>query len=92
LGVKPIQAANCRPERNSSGAGVFLHHQQCRADRTDAGDLSETSAAFIGPVPSHESGIDVVDLRLQLLVFLGLNREQLSSQGWQALVSLDAHE
>jgi hypothetical protein len=35
-------------------------------------------------------GIDLVDLRLQLRIFLGLGREQLPSQGGQALISLDA--
>jgi hypothetical protein len=29
-------------------------------------------------MPSHELGIDLVDLRLQLRIFLGLDGEQLS--------------
>src|SRR5271166_4265266 len=43
-------------------------------------------------MPSHEPGIDLVDLRLQLRIFLGLGREQLPSQGGQALIGLDARE
>jgi hypothetical protein len=56
-----------------------LHFQQHCADRADARDLDEASAAFIGVMPSYESGIDLVDLRLQLRIFLGLGREQLPS-------------
>ena len=41
-----------------------LHSQQCRADGADARDLDETLAAFIGPMPSHKLGVDLVDLRL----------------------------
>jgi hypothetical protein len=43
-------------------------------------------------MPSREPGIDLLDLRLQLRIFLGLGREQLSSQGRQALIGLDALE
>src|SRR5271165_4138777 len=43
-------------------------------------------------MPSHEPGIDLVDLRLQLRIFLGLGGEQLPSQGGQALIGLDALE
>ena len=91
FGVKPIQAANCRPDRNISGAGVFIVKQR-RADRTDAGNLGETSAAFVGLVPGHELGVDFSDLRLQLRIFFSLGREQLASQDGQALISLDAIE
>src|SRR4051794_35101349 len=66
-----------------------LHFQQHRADRADAGDLDEPSAAFIGAMPGQELGIDLVDLRLQLCIFLGQSREQLPSQGGQALIDAD---
>jgi hypothetical protein len=69
-----------------------LHLQQSRADRADTGDLGEASAAVIGLVPGRELGVDRVDLRLLLLIFRGLDREQLTRQGWQARVSLDAPE
>src|SRR3954453_5035903 len=69
-----------------------LHCQQHRADRADAGNLDEPSAAFVGAMPGQELGIDLVDLRLQLRIFLGQGREQLPSQGRQALVVLDALE
>ena len=52
-----------------------LHCQQHRSDRADAGDLGEPSAAFIGAMPSDQPGVDLVDLRLQLRIFLGLDRE-----------------
>jgi hypothetical protein len=41
-----------------------LHFQERRANRADAGYPDETLAAFIGPMPSHELGIDFLDLRL----------------------------
>ena len=69
-----------------------LHHQQRRADRTDAGNLGETSAAFIGLVPGHELGVDFGDLRLQLRIFFSLSREQLASQDGHVLISLNAIE
>ena len=56
-----------------------LHFQQHRADRADAGDLDEPSAAFIGAMPGDQPGVDLVDLRLKLCIFLGLGREQLPS-------------
>ena len=68
------------PPRSKHLGCRSFQQQQCRADRTDAGNLSETLAAFIGLVPSHEPGIDVVDLRLQLSIFFSLRREQLASQ------------
>src|SRR5215213_11423485 len=43
-------------------------------------------------MPSQELSIDLVDLRLQLRIFLGLGREQLPSQAGQARISLDALE
>ncbi len=43
-------------------------------------------------MPSDKPGIDLVDLRLQLCIFLGLGREQLPSQGGQALIGLDTLE
>ena len=43
-------------------------------------------------MPGHELGIELVDLRLQLRIFLGLNGAHLSSQGGQALIGLDALE
>src|SRR5271166_794480 len=43
-------------------------------------------------MPRDEPGIDLVDLRLQLRIFPGLGREQLPSQGGQALIGLDALE
>jgi hypothetical protein len=69
-----------------------LHHQQRRADRTDAGNLGETSVAFIGLVPGHELGVDFGDLRLQLRIFFSLGREQLASQDGHVLISLNAIE
>jgi hypothetical protein len=50
-----------------------LHFQQHRGD---AGDFGEPLAAFIGAMPSDQPGIDLVDLRLQLRILLGLGREQ----------------
>jgi hypothetical protein len=67
-----------------------LHFQQHRADRADARDLGQPSAAFIGAMPSDQSGIDLFDLRLQLRIFIGLGRKQLPSQGRQVLIGLDA--
>src|SRR3954469_16930271 len=43
-------------------------------------------------MPGQELGIDLIDLRLQLRIFLGQSREQLPSQGRQALIGLDALE
>jgi hypothetical protein len=56
-----------------------LHRHEHCADRSDAWDLGETSAALIGPMPGGELGIDLVDLSLQLHIFLGANGEQLFS-------------
>src|SRR3954452_12133529 len=69
-----------------------LHFQQRRADRADAGNLDEPSATFIGAMPIYELGIDLVDLRLQLRIFLGQSRDQLPSQGGQTLIDADALE
>jgi hypothetical protein len=49
-------------------------------------------AAFVGAMPGQELGVNLVDLCLQLRIFLGQDREQLPSQGRQALISLDAIE
>src|SRR5580704_2790263 len=43
-------------------------------------------------MPGHELDIDLVDLRPQLRMLLNLNREQLSSQGRQARIGLEALE
>ena len=40
-------------------------------------DLGKASAALIGAMPGHELGLDLADLRLQPLIFLGLGGEQL---------------
>ena len=69
-----------------------LHGQQHGTDRADAGDLGETPAAFIGPMPGHELGLDVDDLRLQVRIFPRLNGEELASQEGQALIGLQARE
>ena len=42
---------------------------------------SPLPAAFIGPMPNYQLAIDLGDLRLQLCVLLGLDGEQLLSQG-----------
>jgi hypothetical protein len=47
--------------------------------QSHARDLGKTAAAFVGPMPRGEFGLDLVDLRLQLPVFLGLADEQLKS-------------
>src|SRR3954464_9851604 len=43
-------------------------------------------------MPGQELGINLVDLCLQLRIFIGLGREQLPSQARQALIGLDALE
>jgi hypothetical protein len=43
-------------------------------------------------MPSLQFAIDLIDLGLQLPILLGLGREQIPSQGWEALVSLKALE
>lgn len=55
--VKPIQAANCRPDRNGLGRRG-LQGQQGRPDRADAGDLRQTPAALVGAMPGQELGLD----------------------------------
>ena len=80
------------PPRSKHLGRGGLHHQQRRADRTDAGNLGETSVAFIGLVPGHELGVDFSDLRLQLCIFFSLGREQLASQDGHVLISLNAIE
>ena len=75
----------------SSGAGAFISSSE-RADRADAGDLGQASAALIGPMPGHQLGVDLVELRLQLRIFFGLDREQLARQGGQRLIGLNALE
>jgi hypothetical protein len=69
-----------------------LHSQQHRTDRADARDLGETLASFIASVPGRELGIHLVDLDLQIDVFLGLDGKQFSSQDGQPLIGLDALE
>ncbi len=91
FGVKPIQAANSRPARNSSGAGVFIISRTAPIGPT-LGILSETSAAFVGLMPGHELGVDFVNLRLQPRIFCSLGREQLPSKGGHALISLNTLE
>src|SRR5580704_10419781 len=54
------------PPRSKHLGCRSFHQQQSRADRTDAGDIGEASAAFIGLVPGHELGVGFGDLRLQL--------------------------
>ena len=69
-----------------------LHRQQHRADRAHVRGLGKVLAALVDPTPGHELGIDLVDLRLQLLAVLGLSSKQLPSQGGQAFIGLDALE
>src|SRR3954451_13948582 len=80
------------PPRSKHPRRRGLHCQQHRADQADAGDLGEPLAAFVGAMPGQELGIDLVDLCLQLRIFLGQSREQLPSQARQALIGLDALE
>src|SRR3984893_14341367 len=54
------------PPRSKHLGCRSFHQQQSRADRTDAGDIGEAPAAFVGLVPGHELGVSFGDLRLQL--------------------------
>jgi hypothetical protein len=57
------------------------------------GDFGKTPAAFVGPMPCCKLGVDLVDLRLQLHIFIGLHGEQFPCQGGQeALTGFDALE
>src|SRR3954453_9449157 len=85
LGVSPIQAANCRPDRNASGAGVFL----------------VSNVAPIGPTPGicarrwlrSSARCQARSLTSTPLLVLGrVQREQLAGQRRQGLVGLDAQE
>jgi len=84
------QAANCRPDRNISGAGVFIINSAAPID--DAGILARRRLHSSALVPGHELGVDFSDLRLQLRIFFSLGREQLASQDGHALISLNAIE
>ena len=61
------------------GGGRFHAQHRC-ADRADARDLSKAPAAWVGLMPRHKFGLDLLDLRLQLRILLGVDCEQLSSQ------------
>src|SRR5665811_314138 len=74
---KPMRA--CPPWLGSCSRPRPRNMRNCRRKSTKS-------------MPGHEPGIDFVDLRLQLRIFLGLGREQLPSQGGQALIGLDALE
>src|SRR5713101_5173540 len=69
FGVKPIQAANWRPDRNSSGSGVFIVSNTAPIGPTP-GILASRRLHSSAAMPSDEPGIDLVDLRLQLRIFL----------------------
>src|SRR6202040_3602918 len=49
-------------------------------------------ATWVGFVPGHEFLLDLIDLRLQLRIFLGVSREELSSQAGEAFIGLNASE
>src|SRR5271165_2217171 len=80
------------PTRSEHFGGGRFHAQHRCADRADAGDSSKAPTAWVGFMPGHKFGLDLLDLCLQLGILRGMDREQLSSQAGQALIGLDAIE
>src|SRR5271166_6787526 len=80
------------PTRSEHFGGGRFHAQHRCADRADAGDPSKAPTAWVGFMPGHKFGLDLLDLCLQLGILRGMDREQLSSQAGQALIGLDAIE
>lgn len=89
--VRPIQAGKSRPERNSSGAGVFIVGIVAMIGPM-VRDLGQPAPALIGGVPRHQSGIERVDLGLELHKLFALEREQIAGERRQHLVSGDPFE
>src|SRR5215217_4165475 len=56
LGISPIQAANRRPDRNDSGAGVSMVSNV--APIGPAGNLRQAPATLIGAVPGQELDLE----------------------------------
>src|SRR6266404_2664731 len=80
------------PTRSKHLGRRRLHDEHRCADRADPGDLSKAPATWVGFVPGHEFPLDLIDLRLQLRIFLGVSREELSSQVGEAFIGLNASE
>gem|GEM_PF-2790038 len=80
------------PTRSEAFGCRHLHNEQRRADRADAGNFRKPPTAFVGPVPSHQSGFDLGDFSLQLSVFSGMKREQVASKLGQRLIGRDTLE
>src|SRR3979411_1839263 len=80
------------PTRSKHLGRRRLHDKHPSADRAAPGDLSKAPATWVGFVPGHEFPLDLIDLRLQLRIFLGMSREELSSQAAEAFIGLNASE
>src|SRR6266478_3529169 len=80
------------PTRSKHLGRRRLHDEHRCADRADPGDLSKALATWVRFVPGHEFPLDLIDLRLQLRIFLGVSREELSSQAGEAFIGLNASE
>src|SRR5712671_3176947 len=86
-GVRPSQAANCRPDWKSVASGTAAAIALAR-DRTDARDRRQSATGIAGAVPRHYALLDPCDLVSDNAQLIDEAVQRYSGQLWQTILRL----